>query len=365
MKPAAAWSAERTVCRAALVLAAWVGMAMLARADEVRRVDGHRPYVGVEIVGFEDGELAFRVNTHGNVVKKPLTEIAAISVDNQAAFNQAERLFDKREYAKCIQPFERARRQARHQWLVDLIDVRLLTAYDETGRFDRAVRTFLELLPRAPAEALFRRPVNIPKAGSDYNRIAFGLISQAEKRIDDPGLLRHVRLLKLDVLWAEKSPAARELAAELDGVAPASQPSRQLVSQVERLSRLVEMGRYERALPLIEGAMARAPEDGLDVLLMLQAKCELATAQSDEQLRQAALTAMRVVIHYDRSQSLAEALFVAAKAHERLGLVDRAIALYRECSDRADAAGVLKAQADEAMHRLAVSATSDQEQETP
>ncbi len=365
MKHAAAWSAERTVWWVLLSLVAWASMVVSARADEVRRADGHPPYVGVEIVGFENGELAFRVNTHGNVIRKPLAEIAAISVDNQAAFNQGERLFDGREYAKCIRPFERARRQARQQWLVDLIDVRLLTAYDETGRFDRAVRTFLELLPRAPAEALFRRPVNIPKAGSEYNRIAFGLISQAEKRIQDPTLLRHVKLLKLDVLWAEKSPAARALAAELDGVAPASQPSRRLVSQVERLTRLVEMGRYERALPLIETAMTQAPADGLDTLLMLQAKCELATAESDDQLKQAALTAMRVVVHYERSRSLAEALFVAAKAHQRLRLVRRAMTLYRDCSDRADAADGLKGRANEAIDRLRASATLDQEQETP
>jgi hypothetical protein len=227
------------------------------------------------------------------------------------------------------------------------------------------VRTFLDLLPRATAEALFRRPVNIPKAGSEYNRIAFGLISQAEKRIQDPALLRHVRLLKLDVLWAEKSPAARALAAELDGLVPASQPSRVLVSQVERLTRLVELGRYDRALPLIEAAMAQAPADGLDSLLTLRAKCELATAQSDDQLKQAALTAMRVVIHYDRSRSMAEALLVAAEAQERLGLVRQAIALYRECSDRADAVDGVKARADEAINRLRVSATLDREQETP
>ncbi|HUW83787.1 MAG TPA: hypothetical protein VMZ31_13445 [Phycisphaerae bacterium] len=359
------WPARNTTCWRLLSLTAWAGMVVSARADEVHRVDGHPPYIGVEIVGFENGELAFRVNTHGNVIKKPLAEIAAISVDNQAAFNQGERLFGKREYAKCVQPFERARRQARRQWLVNLIDMRLLTAYDETGRFDRAVRTFLELLPRAPAEALARRPINIPKAGSEYNRIAFGLISQAEKRIQDAMLLRHVQLLKLDVLWAEQSPAARALAAELDGLAPTSQPSRLLASQIERLSRLVELGRYERALPLIEAAMAQAPADGLDKLLLLQAKCELATAQSDDQLKQAALTAMRVVIHYDRSRWLAEALFVAAEAHERLGLVRQAIALYRDCSDRADAAGGLKAKAGEAINRLRVSATLDQEQETP
>jgi len=365
VKHGTALSARQTVWWVSLSLAAWAGMVVSARADEVYMVGGHPPYIGVEVVGFEDGELAFRANTHGNVIKKPLAEIAAISVDNQAAFNQGERLFGKREYAKCVQPFERARRQAKQQWLVDLIDVRRLTAYDETGRFDRAVRTFLDLLPRAPAEAMARRPVNIPKAGSEYNRIAFGLISQAEKRIQDPMLLRHVKLLKLDVLWAEKRPAARALAAELDGVAAASQPSRRLVSQVERLSRQVEMGRYERALPLIEAAMTQAPADGLDTLLVLQAKCELATAQSDEQLKQAALTAMRVVVHYDRSRSLAEALFVAAKAHERLGLVRQAAALYRDCSDRADAAGGLKAKAGEAINRLRVRATLDQEQETP
>ena len=365
MKRAAAWSAERTGRWVLLSLAAWMGMVVSARADEVRRAGGYPPYVGVQIVGFENGELAFRVNTHGNVIKKPLAEVAAISIDNQAAFNQGERFFDRREYAKCIRPFERARRQAKKQWLVDLIDVRLLTAYDESGRFDRAVRTFLDLLPRAPAEAIFRRPVNMPKAGSEYNRIAFGLISQAERRIQDPALLRQVKLLKLDVLWAEKSPAARELAAELDGVAAASQPSRRLVSQVERLTRLVEMGRYERALPLIETAMAGAPADGLDVLLMLQAKCELAMAQSDDELKQAALTAMRVVVHYDRSRSLAEALYVAAKGHERLGLVRQAIALYRDCSDRADATDGLKGRADEAIDRLRASARFDREQETP
>ena len=171
-------------------------------------------------------------------------------------------------------------------------------------------------------------------------------------------------LFRSDVLWAEQSPAARALAAELDGLEPASQPSRRLASQIERLSRLVELGRYERALPLIKAAVAQGPVAGVDKLLLLEAKCELATAQSDDEFKQAALTAMRVVIHYDHSQSLAEALFIAAEAHERLGLVRQAIGLYRDCSNRARAAGELRMRASDAIDRLSVSTTLHQERAT-
>jgi tetratricopeptide (TPR) repeat protein len=344
---------RRQVLASGLVVWAMV-VAGVAAGDQVHMAEGQQSYMYVTVTGLSEGMLEFRSRSHGNVVRKPLRQIKLIQLDDVPDFNRGEGEFSRGRYSEAIEQFELARRRVRSGWLADLIDVRLLEAYEAAGRFDRAVATFVQLLPRVPSEAASRRPKRAGQRGSQYNRLALEQVERALERTKAPNLVRELKLLKLEILYAEQDASADELAAELgaEHLRTAGGRRGRGPTALRSIERLVSHGQYERALRAISSAIGSAGDEQLDGLLLLRARCQLAMARTAEQMKVAALTAMRVVIHFPDSPLVGEALFLVGLVHERLGISDQAVELYGQCRARPEVNGATATRAAEAVARL-------------
>jgi len=331
-----------------------MGLVGVSVGDQVRMAEGQQSYMYVTVTGLSEGMLEFRSRSHGNVVRKPLGQIKLIELDDMPDFNRGEGELSKGRYAEAIEQFELARRRVRSGWLADLIDVRLLEAYEAVGRFDRAVAMFVELLPRVPSEAAARRPKRVGQRGSQYNVLALEQVERALKRTKSPKLVRELKLLKLEILYAEEDASADGLAAELGAERLRTADGRRARGPraLLNIERMVERGQYERALRAVSSGIASAGDEQLDGLLLLRARCQLAVARTAEQMKGAALTAMRVVIHFPDSPLVAEALFLVGLVHERLGINDKAVELYGECGARPEVNGATATRAGQAIARL-------------
>ena len=81
------------------ILAVLTATACAAMSDEVT-VAG-LPYPGVEIVDVKGGQIAFRMPA-GNVISKPLAEVAALKVSDAPALNQAEELMQQGKAKEAV-----------------------------------------------------------------------------------------------------------------------------------------------------------------------------------------------------------------------------------------------------------------------
>ena len=346
--------AGRVLALAGGVVVGVMVLTAVAVADQVHMAEGQQSYMYVTVTGLSEGMLEFRSQSHGNVVRKPLGQIKLIQLDDVPHFNRGEGEFSRGRYAEAIEQFELARRRVRSGWLADLIDLRLLEAYELAGRFDRAVATFVQLLPRLPSEAAARRPKRVGQQGSQYNRLALEQLERALKRTKAPNLARELKLLKLEILYAEQDASADGLAAELGAGRLRTADGRRArgPTALRNIERMMARGQYEQGLRAIASAIASAADEELDGLLLLRARCQLAVAQTAEQMKGAALTAMRVVIHFPDSPLVAEALFLVGLVHERLGISDRAVELYGQCRARPEVNGATATRAGQAIARL-------------
>ena len=322
-----------------------------ATADRILlRVDASA-YDGVEVIGLVGQSVAFRSRTHGNVVRKPMDQVARIELDDQPNFNRAESLFAEGQYAACIGPYEAARRDPRLQ---ALIDMRLLVAYDQAGRFDKAVTTYIDVLSRSDGHVMPPQPQRMPRRRSRYLDAALAHIDRAVPGMPSEAMRRELKRLKLGILVAMEHPGAAALAEEL-GVtvtAPARPDVQPRDGRVGKIQRLVDQGQHKAAWPLIDPAIRSASTSDLPVLLLAKATCQLAMAATDDERIQAALAAMRVVVHFPASQHVPVALDVTAQAHEALGETQTARSLYRECRAHPQAGRQEIAAADRAIARL-------------
>lgn len=350
----------RGVAVALTVVAVVLWPASAGLADQVRLAE--RIYDQVQIIGLRRGQLEFRTRRYGNVVRKPVEKVELVQVDGQVEFNRAERLFYAKNYAASIEPFERARRRAGpRRWLVDLIDLRLVVAYDMVGQFDKAVRTYIGLLERTGLQRAIVQPMHVPARGSHYNLIALSEIDRALPRLRSRQARQRLGLLRLAILQVEQEGPGRSAAGRRGKVGGRSGSPQARGSQQDdvgwsvalaQAGSLVEKGQYARAIGPIDRAISLAPMWRLDELLLLKARCQLATAGSPDDLKRAALTAMRIAIHFPRSPLVPEALLVTATVYERLGLEAKALELYGRCHGHPAASGPVAAKAAMAIERL-------------
>jgi tetratricopeptide (TPR) repeat protein len=328
-----------------------------SRADEIV-VDGqslHR----VQVVGYADGALEIHTSG-GETDRYPLRDVEYILLDSitgVADFNQAEELVVKREWAQAVERYERAVRASRGSW-ASMMRVRLLMAAQANGDLERAVRVWLEVAVEDPKTAADLLPDAESATRDPASRRT---LKRLEKALEGPGesdVRRLVTLLYYDFLRAMAdagAPAAAHDVAKLRMPA-AHMTARTLSIQLAALRAELAAKRYDDALVALDALIVDAPEPHLPDVLLLKARALLGTAQNERELLQAAMPAMRIVVHFPRSPAVGEGLLVAAEAHERTGRVTEAQRLLRECLRRGDVPDLVREEA-----RLSLAKLSAQE----
>ncbi|UCG15157.1 MAG: hypothetical protein JSV19_07645 [Phycisphaerales bacterium] len=334
------------------------GMTVAASADQIKA--GADNYPRGRISSFADGVVKFRTPDralHGI----PITTIDQMVVDSVGGlkdFNAAEDYLFRSQPAAAALRYERALRGADGFW-PDLIRVRLLQARDRAGHFDKAVVQFIHVAEILPHVAGAMIPESIPARPDDTTRRALELIESAIERNAgreaEPALqrVRYAILRRVDPRRAaELAPAIAALPSARGGEW-AAEPAYRL--QVDALQLLLEQRRRAAVVEGVDQLLESAPDSVAPELLLLKGRASyLAGLEGDdsEAFLRAGLAFMRVAVHFPADSRAGEALYWAARVHERVNRPTQAVQLLRECLDRKDLSDATRAAARTMLKRL-------------
>lgn len=186
-------------------------MAGSAYADTVLLQD-RPPFRRVEVLGLRDGRLVFR-GVSGEVLRKPIEELAALELEALPSFTQAERARLAGDWITAIAGYEAALHADPPVWLVGLLRRRTMEAYDAAGRFADAVGVYVELLEEHPAHPPGVGPIQPLPVGSPQYRIALERIAEASGRSLGAAQRELLKRLWLEILLVQEvAPLPDELA---------------------------------------------------------------------------------------------------------------------------------------------------------
>lgn len=202
------WALRRIFCAALCGFSGWSS----AGADTVK-LFGKPEFRDVQILGFEDGRLAFR-GLSRQVLRKPLSQVEWLAIDAYPAVAQAENPPDG-DAVTAVAAYEQAIAAADEPWLERLLRVRQVQALDRAGRFDEAVALYLRLLGDRIAGVDAVRPRRPGSPGDPANQRARELIETA---LDYGRYRAHasdLQRLRLEILlWDGVDPLPAPFAAQ-------------------------------------------------------------------------------------------------------------------------------------------------------
>ena len=198
--------------RAAVAAACFLAVALIGvavRADVVVTA-GQGSAPNVRIIGLRNGQLFFRL-PEGREVSRPINAITYLQVTDWVLFNLAEKQRRGGHLRQATNSYEKVldgllgtagerdtplvaggsggdERTGPGQSALSaderalLVQCRLLRAYDELGRFDRAVGLYLAVIERMPTVVKTMRPAKLPGPNSTFLTSALAEVNAAIER---------------------------------------------------------------------------------------------------------------------------------------------------------------------------------------
>ena len=147
---------------------AWAAAASVAPADAVALKNG-LVYDPAAITRVSAGFVTFKMGQA--TLTKPLADVAAITLSDNAPFNRGEALLKAGKFAQAVTEYQAAEKSASKPWQKTLVVYRLLAAAEAAGQIDEAVSRWLKLVDAdsAGAGSLKLRPKKLAPAKSRAN----------------------------------------------------------------------------------------------------------------------------------------------------------------------------------------------------
>lgn len=317
--------------------------AALGQADELIDARG-LPYTG-SVTKYRDRTLHFRAANIRREKTCTLDQIRSLKIEGLDAFNQAESLAAKKQYAEAIEAYDKAFRSVPkdRDWVKALIADRRYQACAKGGKIDEAMKQWLAMMDADPDDKVSRAlmPETFAPKGDPTNAAALKLLNEKIIALkDDPkteAYTRRLLKLKMELLEAmgeeEKATAAAEAVTRLGDKSSATNTGEAtpppVTSDLDVLRRLMESGKYDEVIEKLAPRMKTLPKRDLTGPLFLLAKTQWRKYQADEPkdrklLLRAGLNLMWVYSAYGNSDEAPEALFLAADVHGAIGNNDAA-----------------------------------------
>ena len=347
-----------------------------APADTVTLV-GRPPFEHVSIIDFRNGDLVFR-GISRETLRKPLSEVSRLAIDTLPELSAAEQAAEAGLWRPAIESYDAALTSARTDWQRLLIRVRRIDAFDHTEDIARAARECIEIAALQPELAARHRPSRAAPSGSPANALALAELTEAASAGTPPvraALLPLVVELCLiddrpipDGVSGPRSSAANEptatasapgergrLPPRLFGDRPARRAAQVEVAIADfslvlaEAERRVNAGRpasaaalLQRGRPFVHESLAPRWTRALTRAWIESGEC---AAAADLLLRE--LEAGRA------GEEEAGFRYDVGFAHERMGRSDVAVHWYRQVLAMSAAPADVRAQAREALARIA------------
>jgi TolA-binding protein len=322
--------------------------ALRARADSVSiesTVSGGAPtqYSDVKIVAADAGQISF-TSSAGNTIRKPMASVVTFTLDDEPIFNQAQEDFVSNKFERAIYEYDQVISKTEKPWLKIYCMPRFTQAADKSGRFDKAVAGFINLVLHDPADAAKSRPT-VPQPGSSLlDGAATALGSAADTTGIKPEQQRALLALLLEVDRARQNPqASEEIGKRLAAMpAPTGDPYADLIAAALADSKLAEarnaiaQKQFDQAAKLIEESKSLFVDSNRQaeaLFLIARARDGNAGVKNDPAaLRDAAIAYMRVVADFKGSPGaphVAESLVATAGILEKLAEPGKAMEVYQ------------------------------------
>ncbi len=330
-----------------------------AVADEIRFRNAPA-FTDVQILQLHNSQVRFRLTQPAvRTLEKPITELVFMQITGATDLNRAERYVAEKKNSGAIPLYERALRRFNEPWKKSLVRARLVSAYDRTGRFDRAVETFVQLVNELGIGALGLEPKNFPGPKSRYRAAALATLNEALKTERKPRVAEAIQALRKAVQENRANAAPKAGGAKPPkGDAPAANDRRTRTatrleaSRLAQIEETVKAKQHAAAKEELDAFMRTASTASLPTAQRLGAQVALQTAKSRDDLLGAGVQAMRVVVRFPDHRECPVCLFIAARVHERIGRRKLAASLLQECRSHAAVTSELSKRAEEALAQL-------------
>ncbi len=321
-----------------LLAAGLLSLTALAHADSFIN-DGIK-YSDARIVGLKDGHLNAIVGN--NERQYPLLKIELIAITNNAnnaKFTDAEAA--RSDSKKAVALYNEALRLANGKEMKLLIQARLIAPLDAEGKWSDAVSTFLDVYAAAPTDAAWElRPKNLPAAKSTLLDDSVKKITARINTFKDTTAQRNLKILLLDIYTKNSDPKAAALAKEL-GLGTPELPTTtantatvavtpNAGADLAAAEAAYNAKKYDDAIKSADAALETATGDAAIKLYNLKAGSYLA----QDKLEEAALSYLRITVHYSTTTAAPTALLQAADIEKKLKHDDAAKRLYKEIVEK-------------------------------
>ncbi|MDP9174223.1 MAG: hypothetical protein M3O30_10210 [Planctomycetota bacterium] len=305
---------------------AFIGLAIAGAGADADTVtlqprDAASPIVfsDVKVSTIDSTKIVFTGLT-GNEVTKDVTTLVDVVIDDEPAFNDAQRDLAANRLEKAIGEYEQVISKSDKPWLKTYCMLRVMQAADKTGRFDKAVEQYISLAGRDASAALANQP-KTPAPGSNYLEGAARALSAAADAAD---------------VKPDQKAALTALLLEVQSAQQATNATAQADARLAAVRISLAEKQFQQAANTIEESKSLFTDTSRQaeaLFLLAQAKDGIAGGQNDPvALREAAIAYMRVVADFKNATGaphVADSLLGAAAILEKLNEPARAMEMYQ------------------------------------
>ena len=334
----------------------WLTLTAPGRADQI--VVNSTNYPAAKILGYQEGRIQFRTAA-GSLEGAWIDQVDLVIVDRGGPFvdfNQAERYLAGSQPQEAMVRYRRTLRLSADFW-ADLVESRLLAACARTGDLAQTALYYIRVVrgKRSGPTAAVRL---MPRSISDQrDATVVRAIEQLENAISaapNDEQRMPLDLFRYEILRSINDPRATSAAQRIAvmEIPIALHCERVYAVQLAAMKAAMSDEADPAELTGLDRAIRDCPREMLPSFLLLKGETLLRGASTREEIIRAAWPFMRVAIHMRKDPRAAEGLYGAARAVERLGRPDQAIALLEECLGHRQLTEEIRREANTALDRL-------------
>lgn len=317
---------SRFIQTIAIALTLTFGLSSLADTIKVKGIT----YPDARVINIKGGKLF--VLLAGRERQFDIELVEELTIEKYPKLEDADRQIKRKNYEEAVQLLEELAGSIREEHLQFWVNAKLVFTLDQLGQYQRALDVYQKVIDYDQGLLVKQiQPSNLPESKEAKEEALKALKRHHEntrKRDAKDILAGMVKKLEASIAGKEMKDDKANDTPNVGGALTGSGK----VEQVDPVQKLIEAKNYKEASELIEKELKkdRAP---LIKLLMQRAVVQANT----DKPKDAALSYMRVVVHFPRAQEVNECLVGAGDMMLKLNAPDQARKLWTEAQGRVPA----------------------------
>lgn len=295
------------------------------------------PYPNTRVINIKDGKLFVVIG--GTERSFDLLEVESIVIDRYPKLEDADRSIKRKQYDEALQTLEELSGTVREDYMKFWVNAKIVYCLNQSKRYDEALTYYLKVVEYDQSklvEAIMPSAVDLSKEVKAEAVKKLKNYATTTQKSDAKALIgKMVEALEADM--AGKKPTEEEPKDSVSGAFTGGDK----VVKADPVQKLIDAKKYEEAHKLIETELKkeRAP---LIKLLMQRAEAEAGLGQ----YKNAALSYLRVPIHFPRAQEGVKCYLGAGDMLMKLKSPQQALKLWERAKAKVSDDDKLEAEID-------------------